>query len=231
MSMEDQIKPTDWAQEHGLKVDVVMKLLRDAGVTVRTQVSKVAASDYEKIEEAAAVEKQKQDSRSKNLKSASSSESQESTPKKKSATETVTVKNGVTIRRIKATKPKATTEKPAATKTKAAAKAEEAPKAPEKAVVNVDSKNEPKKAKNSAKKNSPAQEKKPNPFKRFGRWLKSVFSDLKKVTWLKGKDVLKNTTVVLVVVVLFFVVLFIIDYVLAGLLGLIVDGKWATIFI
>lgn len=131
MSMEDQIKPTDWAQEHGLKVDVVMKLLRDAGVTVRTQVSKVAASDYEKIEEAAAVEKQKQDSRSKNLKSASSSESQESTPKKKSATETVTVKNGVTIRRIKATKPKATTEKPAATKAKAAAKAEEAPKAPE----------------------------------------------------------------------------------------------------
>ncbi len=129
--MEDQIKPTDWAQEHGLKVDVVMKLLRDAGVTVRTQVSKVAASDYEKIEEAAAVEKQKQDSRSKNLKSASSSESQESTPKKKSATETVTVKNGVTIRRIKATKPKATTEKPAATKAKAAAKAEEAPKAPE----------------------------------------------------------------------------------------------------
>lgn len=137
--MEDQIKPTDWAQEHGLKVDVVMKLLRDAGVTVRTQVSKVAASDYEKIEEAAAVEKQKQDSRSKNLKSASSSESQESTPKKKSATETVTVKNGVTIRRIKATKPKATTEKPAATKAKAAAKAEDAstssatgtPKAPE----------------------------------------------------------------------------------------------------
>ena len=139
MSMEDQIKPTDWAQEHGLKVDVVMKLLRDAGVTVRTQVSKVAASDYEKIEEAAAVEKQKQDSRSKNLKSASSSESQESTPKKKSATETVTVKNGVTIRRIKATKPKATAEKPAATKTKAAAKADDAstssatgaPKAPE----------------------------------------------------------------------------------------------------
>ena len=101
---------------------------------------------------------------------------------------------------------------------------------PEKAAVNVDSKNEPKKAKNSAKK-SAANEKKPNPFKRFGRWCKGVFSELKKVTWLKGKDVLKNTTVVLVVVVLFFVVLFVIDYVLAGLLGLIVDGKWATIFI
>ncbi len=107
---------------------------------------------------------------------------------------------------------------------------EVAQEAPEKAAVNVDSKNEPKKAKNSAKK-SAANEKKPNPFKRFGRWCKGVFSELKKVTWLKGKDVLKNTTVVLVVVVLFFVVLFVIDYVLAGLLGLIVDGKWATIFI
>ena len=102
--------------------------------------------------------------------------------------------------------------------------------APEKAAVNVDSKNEPRKAKNSAKKQA-ANEKKPNPFKRFGRWLKGVFSELKKVTWLKGKDVAKNTAVVLTVVVLFFVVLFVIDYVLAGLLGLIVDGKWATIFI
>ncbi len=136
MSTEQQIKPSDWANEHGLKVDVVMKLLRDAGVTVRTQVSKVAASDYEKIEEAAAVEKQKQDSRSKNLKSAAASDSQESAPKKKSATETVTVKNGVTIRRIKGTaKPKATADKPTATKPKAtladAPKAAEAPKAPE----------------------------------------------------------------------------------------------------
>ena len=102
--------------------------------------------------------------------------------------------------------------------------------APQKAAVNVDSKNEPKKAKNSAKKQA-ANEKKPNPFKRFGRWLKGIFSELKKVTWLKGKDVAKNTAVVLVVVVLFFIVLFVIDYVLAGLLGLIVDGKWATIFI
>ena len=107
---------------------------------------------------------------------------------------------------------------------------EEPKKEPEKAAVSVDSKNEPKKAKTSAKK-QPSNDKKPNPFKRFGRWLKGVFSELKKVTWLKGKDVAKNTAVVLTVVVLFFIVLFVIDYVLAGLLGLIVDGKWATIFI
>ena len=100
---------------------------------------------------------------------------------------------------------------------------------PEKAAVNVDSKNDAK-AKKQAKK-QPAAEKKPNPFKRFGRWCKGVFSELKKVTWLKGKDVAKNTAVVLTVVVLFFVVLFVIDYVLAGLLGLIVNKSWTTIFI
>lgn len=99
-----------------------------------------------------------------------------------------------------------------------------------KAAVNVDSQNEPKKAKKTANKSN-AKEKKPNPFKRFGKWCKGVFSELKKVTWLKGKDVAKNTAVVLTVVVLFFVVLLIIDYVLAGLFGLVRDGKWTTIFI
>ena len=101
-------------------------------------------------------------------------------------------------------------------------------KVPEVAAVNVDSKNEPKKAKKQAKK--PTNEK-PNPFKRFGRWLKGIFSELKKVTWLKGKDVAKNTAVVITVVVLFFIVLFVIDYVLSGLLGLITNGKWTTLFI
>ena len=100
----------------------------------------------------------------------------------------------------------------------------------EKAAVNVDSQNEPKKAKKTANKSN-AKEKKPNPFKRFGKWCKGVFSELKKVTWLKGKDVAKNTAVVLTVVVIFFVVLLIIDYVLAGLFGLVRDGKWTTIFI
>lgn len=68
MAIEDQIKPTDWAESHGVKVDVVMKLLRDAGVTVRTHMSKVAAADYEKIEAAAEAEKQKAEARNKNLK-------------------------------------------------------------------------------------------------------------------------------------------------------------------
>ena len=68
MTNESQMKPKDWADAHGLKVDVVMKLLRDAGVAVRTHMSKLDMADFEKIEEAAAAEKQKQDARNKNLK-------------------------------------------------------------------------------------------------------------------------------------------------------------------
>ncbi len=97
----------------------------------------------------------------------------------------------------------------------------------QKAAVNVDSKNESSKVKKSAKKTSD----KPNFFQRISRGFKGVMSELKKVTWPKGKEVGKNTVVVLTVVVIFFVVLFAIDYVLGGLFGLTVNGKWATIFI
>ena len=67
MSNLEQIKPVDWAKEHGVKSDFVMKLLRDNGVKVLTQVSKVNAAEFEKIEEAVAAEKAKMDARSKNL--------------------------------------------------------------------------------------------------------------------------------------------------------------------
>lgn len=72
---------------------------------------------------------------------------------------------------------------------------------------------------------------KPNIFKRIWKAIKGVISEMKKVTWPKGKDVVKSTAVVLVVVVVFFVILFGIDYVLAGILSLIVSGQWATVFI
>lgn len=97
----------------------------------------------------------------------------------------------------------------------------------DRAAVNVDSTPAPKKPKKTVKKNS----EKPNIFKRMGKGLKGVFSELKKVSWTNGQDVVKNTAVVLVVVVLFFIALFGIDYVLSGLLGLISNGKWTTIFI
>ncbi len=83
-----------------------------------------------------------------------------------------------------------------------------------------------KKVKKTAKS---AKSDKPNIFKRMWKGLKGVISELKKVTWPKGKDVAKSTAVVLVVVVVFFVVLFGIDYVLSGLSHLVVDGKWTSI--
>lgn len=102
----------------------------------------------------------------------------------------------------------------------------------QKAAVNVDSKKESSKAKKSAKKSANA-EKKPNIFKRMGKGIKGIISELKKVTWPKGKEVGKNTAVVLTVVVLFFVILFAIDYVLGGIFNVLItdDSQWAFIFI
>ncbi|MBO5983177.1 MAG: preprotein translocase subunit SecE [Clostridia bacterium] len=97
--------------------------------------------------------------------------------------------------------------------------------------VSVDTAKNAAPAKKTNKKGSNNGEKKPNIFKRIGKGFKGVISELKKVTWPKGKEVAKSTAIVLVVVVLFFVVLFGIDYVLAGLLSLITTGEWATIFI
>ena len=79
------------------------------------------------------------------------------------------------------------------------------------------------------KKTAKTKSDKPNIFKRMWKGLKGIVSELKKVTWPKGKDVVKSTAVVLVVVVVFFVVLFGIDYVLSGLSNLVVGGTWTSI--
>lgn len=101
----------------------------------------------------------------------------------------------------------------------------EAKSKPQKTVSTIES--APKKAKKSSvKKNSD----KPNIFKRMWKGIKGIFSELKKVTWPKGKEVGNSTAVVLVVVVLFFVVLFILDYVLGGLMNLVTKGEWIKIF-
>ena len=115
MSIEEQIKPVDWAKEHGVKSDFVVKLLRDNGVKVLTQVSKVNASEFEKIEAAVADEKKKQEARTKNLKKNTSSDAESSTEKKKSTT-TSTTKDGVKISLKKATTTRKATAKPAAPK-------------------------------------------------------------------------------------------------------------------
>lgn len=98
-------------------------------------------------------------------------------------------------------------------------------KAPERAAVNVESKTQPQ-SKAKKKVNNKNNAEKPNIFKRMWKGIKGTFSELKKVTWPKGKEVVNNTVVVLVVVVIFFVILFVIDYVLSGLMGLVTDGSW-----
>ncbi|MCQ2101966.1 MAG: translation initiation factor IF-2 [Fibrobacter sp.] len=137
MAIEDQIKPTDWAESHGVKVDVVMKLLRDAGVTVRTHMSKVDAKDYEKIEAAAEAEKQKAEARNKNLKKNTADHAPSASAAKKTAapaaggrTLKATLIKGATVT-IKKGAAKVTTAavvKPAPAAPKPAAPAEEAPK-------------------------------------------------------------------------------------------------------
>ena len=108
----------------------------------------------------------------------------------------------------------------------------EATETQEVAAVNVEDNSNAPKAK--AKK-TPTQaqqgKKKRGFFKAIGKWFKELFSELKKVTWPTAKDVSKNTAVVVIVVVVFFILLFAIDYVLAGLLSLLINGKWATLFI
>ena len=130
MANEDQIKPVDWAESHGIKVDVVMKLLRDAGVTVRTHMSKVDAADYEKIEAAAESERQKAEARNKNLKKASSAETSNASDKKKESASAGEGKLKVKlIKGKKPAKPATATAKPAAAAAPAAPAKSAAPAA------------------------------------------------------------------------------------------------------
>lgn len=62
----------------------------------------------------------------------------------------------------------------------------------------------------------------PNIFVRFGKKIKETFSELKKVTWPTFPTVVKQTGVVLAVVAIFLVLVFLADWLLAILFGLIV---------
>ena len=62
--------------------------------------------------------------------------------------------------------------------------------------------------------------KKPNIFKRLGKFFVKSWSELKKVSWPSFKTVLKNTGIVLLVVLFFAVIIFGVDALLAFLMGL-----------
>ena len=57
--------------------------------------------------------------------------------------------------------------------------------------------------------------KKPGFFKRAGRWIKSIFSELKKVSWPKMGNVVKQTLVVLGVTAAFLILLIVADFILS----------------
>ena len=70
-----------------------------------------------------------------------------------------------------------------------------------------------------------SQNEKPNFFKRMGRKIKEVFSELKKVTWPSWGKVVKQTGIVLTVVLLFLVIIALFDFGLQELLTLVTGGK------
>ena len=51
-------------------------------------------------------------------------------------------------------------------------------------------------------------------FQRLGRWIKSIFSELKKVSWPKMNTVVKQTLIVLGVTAAFLILLIGVDYIL-----------------
>ena len=68
--------------------------------------------------------------------------------------------------------------------------------------------------------------KKDNIFKRLGKKLKEVFSEIKKVSWPSFDKIVKQTSVVLGVVLMFMVVITLMDLGLGALLQLLTNiGK------
>ncbi|QSX07503.1 preprotein translocase subunit SecE [Alkalibacter rhizosphaerae] len=64
--------------------------------------------------------------------------------------------------------------------------------------------------------------KKPGLIKRAITFLKSVWSELKKVTWPTRKELLQHTSVVLGIVFILTLIVYVIDVGLGGLLALII---------
>ena len=88
--------------------------------------------------------------------------------------------------------------------------------------------------KTSAKKEQKGKNKsnkpKRNIFKSMWKGIKGIVSELKKVTWAKPKKVFASTGIVIAFVLIFLVILFVFDYVLFGLLSLLMGNGWVNIF-
>lgn len=90
------------------------------------------------------------------------------------------------------------------------------------------------KAKTEAKKDSKALEKnaakevkdknkKPNIFKRIGRWFKDLRLEVKKIQWPTAKETAKNTLIVIAVCLLVGVCIWLFDALASGLVSAIIN--------
>ena len=78
--------------------------------------------------------------------------------------------------------------------------------------------------KNKKKDNKKNPNKKPNFFQRIGRSFKEMFSEMKKVTWLKPKETVTRWGVVLLVVVIFLLIIMGFDALCNYLLSLLIPA-------
>ena len=79
-------------------------------------------------------------------------------------------------------------------------------------------------------KKAPAQNKKPNIFARFFKYLKEVKSELVKVTWPAPKQVVRDTLTVIVIVVISAVFIGVIDLVFKNIVSFSVGQGIANLF-
>ena len=76
------------------------------------------------------------------------------------------------------------------------------------------------KADKAKKDKKPEKQKKPSIFARIGKWLKDMKSELKKVVWPSGKQLVNNTVVVLVAVLIVGIIVCLFDLGAGELIGL-----------
>src|SRR5574344_1999590 len=123
MSKIEDIRPADWAKSKGVTSEIVVKLLKEACVDVRSHMTKIPASEYASIESQVESEKAKLDSRKlkKNNGASDADNSSTSSAPKRKVGSVSTIKGGAVKVSLKRAKP-TTTSKPAETKTAIALK-------------------------------------------------------------------------------------------------------------
>ena len=117
MSKIEDIRPADWAKSKGVTSEIVVKLLKEAGVDVRSHMTKIPASEYASIESQVESEKAKLDSRKlkKNNGASDADNSSTSSAPKRKVGSVSTIKGGAVKVSLKRAKPSAPA-KPAETK-------------------------------------------------------------------------------------------------------------------